>query len=120
LIGFGTDPDADGWKNAFEVLLGTDASTADAPRPTRFVSELFSGKIHLAYEFDVSVAGDDVLRFRSFGSSNLMQWAGLTNAPTIINQSNGWRTYRQRDDAPLNEAKVRTMRLGILPTDTPP
>jgi hypothetical protein len=49
-----------------------------------------------------------------------MQWAGLTNAPTIINQSNGWRTYRQRDDAPLNEAKVRTMRLGILPTDTPP
>jgi hypothetical protein len=120
LIGFGADPDFDGWANALELLFGTDASLSDEPGPTRVVPELFGNQTFMAYEFDASAAAATLLRFRTYGSSNLLDWAELTNAPVLINEAGGWRTYRVRDDAALNQVTTRTMRLGISPSDTVP
>ncbi len=118
LIGFGADPDLDGQPNAFELLFGTDASLADEPGSIRVVPELFSNQVFMAYEFDTKAAAANLLRFRTYGSSNLVDWAELTNVPISVSETSGWRTYHVRDDAAVNEVTNRVMRLGISPSDT--
>ncbi|HEX5221035.1 MAG TPA: Ig-like domain-containing protein [Verrucomicrobiae bacterium] len=120
LIGFGADPDFDGWPNALELLFGTDASLSDDPGPARVVPELLGNQTFMAYEFDTRAAVANLLRFRTYGSADFLEWAELTNAPVVVNEAGGWRTYRVRDDAALSEVTTRAMRLGISPSDTVP
>ncbi len=120
LIGFAADPDFDGWPNAFELLFGTQPTIPDQPGAIRLVPELFSGQTYMAYEFDMNAAAANLLRFRAYGTSNLVNWAELVHAPITVNETGGRRTYRVRDDAGGDEVKLRAMRLGISPTDPPP
>jgi hypothetical protein len=120
LVGFSADPDFDGWINAFELLHGTDPAVPDQPAAIRFVPELVSGRPHMSYELDVNAAAADIIRFRAYGSSNLLDWAELVNPLVPVFQGGNWRTLRVRDDAAIDEVRMRTMRLGISPLDTPP
>jgi mono/diheme cytochrome c family protein len=120
LIGFSMDPDFDGWANAVEVLFGTNPNAPDRPAPVRFVPELFSGSLWMNYEFDVNASAANLLRFRCYGSSNLVDWAELIFPPASIFENGGIRTYRVRDDAAIDSVKARTMRVGISPFDAPP
>jgi hypothetical protein len=120
LIGFGADPDGDGWVNAFELLFGMNPDSPDAPGPMRILSESFLGENYMGYEFEVSAAFSDLIRFRGYGSSNLLTWAELTNAPAAVMESGGWRTYRIREDAATEETRFRVMRLGISPSEPVP
>ena len=119
LVGFAADPDGDGRVNAFELLQGTDPAAPDQAAAVRFVPEEFAGQTWMAYELELSASAADALRFRFHGSSNLLDWSELTNAPANVSEAGGWRTYRVRDDVPVTNGGFRGMRIGIQPEEGP-
>lgn len=117
LIGFSMDPDGDGLDSSIEVLLGTDPSASDTAPPVRIGSEEVLSQTYASYEFDVDATMDDFLRFRCMGSSGLSTWTEIANLPVLVGESGGVRTYRVRDDVPMNSSDRRFIRISLDPGD---
>ncbi len=113
LVGFNADPDGDGISNAIELLLGTDASTANAQPPIRVVTVEEGEETWLAYEY--GIAEGSGISFQCMGSSDMQTWEPLANAAILISSAAGIQTWRVREDEPLANSPKRFMRL-----DTPP
>lgn len=118
LIGFDMDPDKDGLSNALELLLGTDPNQSDRPLPILIGEEENGGQQYAVYEVKVDTAFDGKLLYSFSGTSNLSNWATLTNSATLLSDVGGIKTFRIVDHIPVTASTTRFMRITISPSDS--
>ena len=102
IIGFDADPDNDGRSNVFELWLGTDPATLDAPPEEALPNVVnIAGADFGAIEVTVSAELDDVLAIDPEASFDLVTWRIATSTRIVLSESEGRRTLQFNDPTPL-------------------